>query len=74
MAMRRLSRRVGKKGERVAGCVRMVVERTWIEEAGMVEVSGMGWPEVGLRLADMSRQGLSQRVWGLIDVGRMEEL
>jgi hypothetical protein len=55
MAMRSDSRRVGKKGERAARCVRIVVERTWIEEAGIVEVSGMGWPEVGLRLADMLR-------------------
>jgi hypothetical protein len=57
--MRSASRRVGKKGERAAGCVRIVVERTWIEEAGMVEVSGMGWPEVGFRLADMSRAASS---------------
>lgn len=42
-----VSRRVGKKGERAAGVVRIV-------PAGMVEVSGVDWPLVGFRLVDMT--------------------
>lgn len=41
MATSRASRRVGKKGDRV------LREDVRIEDAGMVEVRGVGWPSVG---------------------------
>jgi hypothetical protein len=48
MDMRRNSRRVGRSGEREAGELR-------IDDAGMVEVRGVGWPSTGgLRRVDMT--------------------
>lgn len=47
MARSCASRRVGKKGGRATGVVR-------IEPAGMAEVSGVGWPlTAGLRRVDI---------------------
>lgn len=58
MEISKVSKRVGKKGDRV-------FEEVRIEEAGIVDVSGTGFPfeaevEVGLRRVDIEAGGRSK--------------